>query len=265
MTSKPSSASDVVAQAARAFDAATALVQQVEDKVNALCARNGSLDMAALDRHQTDAHGLAWMVSYLEILKATLAWAKDLDEAGKLGRLPTLLLQIGFGEYFAQIGHGLAMSQDEIVRLDRYGLQEAGRSFLAQADVAALCAINVQARPELITLLRQAGPAAVVDASDANDETAALIRGQFRAFADEQVAPHAPSWHDNNQLIPVDTIAQLGKLGAFGLTTPAAYGGSEMGAEAMCVVTEELSRGYIGVGSLGTRSEIACELIRLGE
>ncbi len=32
----------------------------------------------------------------------------------------------------------------------------------------------------------------------------------------------------------------------------------------MCVVTEELSRGYIGVGSLGTRSEIAAELIRLG-
>ena len=30
----------------------------------------------------------------------------------------------------------------------------------------------------------------------------------------------------------------------------------------MCVVTEELSRGYIGVGSLGTRSEIAAELIR---
>ena len=29
----------------------------------------------------------------------------------------------------------------------------------------------------------------------------------------------------------------------------------------MCLVSEELSRGYIGVGSLGTRSEIACELI----
>jgi (2S)-methylsuccinyl-CoA dehydrogenase len=37
-----------------------------------------------------------------------------------------------------------------------------------------------------------------------------------------------------------------------------------MGKMAMCVVTEELSRGYIGVGSLGTRSEIAAELIRLG-
>ena len=37
-----------------------------------------------------------------------------------------------------------------------------------------------------------------------------------------------------------------------------------MGKLAMCVVTEELSRGYIGVGSLGTRSEIAAELIRAG-
>ena len=37
-----------------------------------------------------------------------------------------------------------------------------------------------------------------------------------------------------------------------------------MGKLAMCVVTEELSRGYIGVGSLGTRSEIAAELIRSG-
>ena len=142
-------------------------------------------------------------------------------------------------------------------------MTDAARAFLDHADVAALCAIGINARPELIALLRQAGPAAVVDASDANDETAALIRGQFRALADEKIAPFAPAWHDNNQLIPVDTIAELGRLGVFGLTTPAAFGGSEMGAEAMCVVTEELSRGYIGVGSLGTRSEIACELIRL--
>ena len=203
------------------------------------------------------------MASYVEILKATLDWARELDGAGTLGRLPTLLLQIGFGEYLAQIGHGIAMSQDEIVRPDRYGLTDPARAFLDHADVAALCAIGINARPELVALLRQAGPAAVVDASDANDETAALIRGQFRALADEKIAPFAPTWHDNNQLIPVDTIAELGRLGVFGLTTPAAFGGSEMGAEAMCVVTEELSRGYIGVGSLGTRSEIACELIRL--
>jgi (2S)-methylsuccinyl-CoA dehydrogenase len=250
---------NVVTQAQRALQAATAFVGKVGDKVFELC-RN---DAAALDRHQVEAHGLAWMTSYLEILKATHHWAQDLEQAGKLGRLPALLLEIGFGEYLAQIGHGIAMSQDEIVRPARYGLDEAARDFLADADVARFCAAGVTARPELIALLRQAGPQAVVDASDSNDETAALIRGQFRAFADDKIAPFAPAWHDNDQLIPIDTIAELGRLGVFGLTTPAAFGGSEMGAEAMCVVTEELSRGYIGVGSLGTRSEIACELIRL--
>src|SRR5258705_8176444 len=52
-------------------------------------------------------------------------------------------------------------------------------------------------------------------------------------------------------------------MGVFGLTVPEEFGGSGLGKLAMCVVTEELSRGYIGVGSLGTRSEIAAELIRI--
>ena len=50
----------------------------------------------------------------------------------------------------------------------------------------------------------------------------------------------------------------------FGLTVPEEHGGAGMGKAAMCVVSEELSRGYIGVGSLGTRSEIAAELILCG-
>ncbi len=53
----------------------------------------------------------------------------------------------------------------------------------------------------------------------------------------------------------------MNELGVFGLTIPENYGGLGLGKEAMCVVSEELSRGYIGVGSLGTRSEIAAELI----
>ena len=118
------------------------------------------------------------------------------------------------------------------------------------------------ARADLIVSLRQAGPGAAVDASDAADETARLIRQQFRAFTEAEVVGNAPVWHGADQLIPLELIAQLAELGVFGLTTPAEFGGSEMGAEAMCVVTEELSRGYIGVGSLGTRNEIACELIR---
>jgi (2S)-methylsuccinyl-CoA dehydrogenase len=59
----------------------------------------------------------------------------------------------------------------------------------------------------------------------------------------------------------MEIIDEMSALGVFGLTIPEAFGGFGMGKTAMCVVSEELSRGYIGVGSLGTRSEIAAELI----
>src|ERR1700728_608898 len=83
----------------------------------------------------------------------------------------------------------------------------------------------------------------------------------MRKFADGQVAPHAQEWHLKNQYIPLGIIAQMSELGVFSLTIPEDYGGMGLGKESMCVVSEELSRGYIGVGSLGTRSEIAAELI----
>jgi len=73
--------------------------------------------------------------------------------------------------------------------------------------------------------------------------------------------PDAHEWHLKDQLIPIEIVQHMGELGVFGLTIPEAFGGSGLGKTAMCVVSEELSRGYIGVGSLGTRSEIAAELI----
>ncbi len=59
-------------------------------------------------------------------------------------------------------------------------------------------------------------------------------------------------------------MEKLAAMGVFGLTVPEEHGGVGMGKIAMCLVSEALSAGYIGVGSLGTRSEIAAELIRLG-
>ena len=86
----------------------------------------------------------------------------------------------------------------------------------------------------------------------------------MRRFADAEVVPHAQDWHRANEYIPLEVVAGLSELGVFGLTIPEEYGGLGLGKVAMCVVSEELSRGYIGVGSLGTRSEIAAELILVG-
>jgi (2S)-methylsuccinyl-CoA dehydrogenase len=91
-----------------------------------------------------------------------------------------------------------------------------------------------------------------------------MIRDQFRRYADEKVVPFAHDWHLKDELIPMAVITDLAEMGVFGLTIPEEFGGFGLSKASMVVVSEELSRGYIGVGSLGTRSEIAAELILCG-
>jgi (2S)-methylsuccinyl-CoA dehydrogenase len=86
------------------------------------------------------------------------------------------------------------------------------------------------------------------------------VHEQFARFADDH-AEAAHGWHLHNQLIPDAVIAEMARLGVFGLTVGEEFGGSGLGKSTMCVLTEELSRGFIGLGSLGTRTEIAAELI----
>jgi (2S)-methylsuccinyl-CoA dehydrogenase len=83
----------------------------------------------------------------------------------------------------------------------------------------------------------------------------------MRRFAEAEVEPHAHGWHLRNEYIPLSVVEQMAELGVFGLTIPEEHGGLGLSKVSMCVVSEELSRAYIGVGSLGTRSEIAAELI----
>jgi (2S)-methylsuccinyl-CoA dehydrogenase len=113
-------------------------------------------------------------------------------------------------------------------------------------------------RREVAVLMAESG---TLEADAGLDETHMMIRDQFRRFADEKVAPFAHDWHLKDALIPLPLIDELAGLGVFGLTVPEAFGGMGLGKQAMCVVSEELSRGYIGVGSLGTRTDIAAELI----
>jgi (2S)-methylsuccinyl-CoA dehydrogenase len=232
------------------------------DKVS----RNGAVDAAALEREQFAAHGYAWLATYIEALRQTLGWAERLDAAGMLGELETLMLEAGFGEYLAQIAGGIALSQVEIARPSDIGVADADiETFRATPAVKALAAGNTAALRQRIAGLIAALPeGAEFGDPGLDDETLVLMRDQFRRFGAEHVTPFAPDWHRQDQLIPIEVVNLLGELGVFGLTVPEAHGGLGLGKTAMCVVTEELSRAYIGVGSLGTRSEIAAELIRLG-
>ncbi len=217
-----------------------------------------------LERHQHALHGLAWLATYVEGLRQMNNWAEALHAEGRFGPLEELILQIAFGEYIAQIKGGIPMSQSEIIRPADLGLENALAAFSTPAiDVLVKRGNSDAARHALTTLIAERQGVSVFGTSGLDDEME-MVREQFRRFAEDKVAPHAHAWHLNDELIPMEIITEMAELGTFGLTIPEEYGGFGMSKTAMCVVSEELSRGYIGVGSLGTRTEIAAELILCG-
>ena len=221
---------------------------------------SGKVSAAALEARQDQAHALSWLATYVEGLRQLQAWADRLAARGAFGPMETLILQIGFGEYLSQIAGGIPMSQLEIARLADLGLT------WTPGDAAArlIAGGNTQeSRAALVACMRDNHGRATFGATGL-DEELEMIRDQFRRYADEKVIPFAQAWHLKDELIPMEIIQDLAGMGVFGLTIPESYGGFGLSKASMVVVSEELSRGYIGVGSLGTRSEIAAELILCG-
>lgn len=245
-------------------DAAAAVDDLLTKAIDALApriARDGRVDASALEAEQPAAHGLAWFATYAEGLRQMAGWGTRLEAAGKLGERESLILQAAFGEYLAQIHGGIALSQSETARPRDLGLTPEDVDAFFRGPVKELInGGNTNAvRMRLAALIEDGN----FGDPGLGDETLELIQSQFRRFTDERITPHAHGWHLADALIPEGTIGQMAELGVFGLTIPEKWGGLEMGKTAIGVVTEELSRGYLGVGSLGTRSEIAAELIRL--
>jgi len=254
---------DLLHTCERSYETARQVLSVIRDHLaNKVSGEDGKFDAAIMEREQHACHGFAWFATYVTALGEMLAWARRLEAEDKFGELEQLILQAVYSEYLHQIYGGAPMSQGEFVRLADFGIEVRERKAL---------------QTPYTTLLREHGFTSGCKARIADlikdghfgnlgvgDETLDLVRDQFRRFVDDQVQPHAHGWHEKDELIPMEIIDQMAEMGVFGLTVPEEYGGHGMGKMAMCVVTEELSRGYIGVGSLGTRSEIAAELIRLG-
>ncbi len=248
-----------------ALAAADDFLARARIRVRESVSMDGVVDAQAIEAQQFAVHGLAWMATYVEALRQSLAWASRLQETGQLGAMERLLLQLVFGGYLAELSNGIAMSQVEIVRPGDLGLRDDDlAAFRSDAVIRLIESGNTQSeRDRLALLLVEAASSAEFGALGL-DETNAMVREQFRRFTDDHVTEAAHGWHLRDELIPMDVVDAMSEMGVFGLTIPEVYGGHGMGKTAMCVVSEELCRGYIGVGSLGTRSEIAAELILHG-
>ncbi|MGF1629025.1 MAG: acyl-CoA dehydrogenase family protein [Kiloniellaceae bacterium] len=250
---------DLLPTCAEALAAAESFGEAARRAVARLVAPGGKVEAGLLEREQFAAHGYAWLATYVAALREMLHWAERLEAAGQFGELEALMLQAAYGEYLSQLAGGIALSQVEVVRPADLGMDESDLGALATPAVKRLAANGNALRMAIAAHLAEGrfGEAGL------GDEMLEMIRDQFRKVAeDHREAAH--DWHLKDELIPLEVVEQLAGLGVFGLTVPEDFGGSGLGKLAMCVVTEELSRGYIGLGSLGTRSEIAAELIRLG-
>ncbi len=251
---------------AEALNSAESLKQQAIVAVAAFTrGANGNISARLVEEHQYATHGLAWLATYVEALRETLNWARQLKADGKLGELEQLMLQAGFSEYLGQIAGGIPMTLGEIIRPVDLGLDNNAVERFRTKEVSHLIEEGYSvAVKERIALLISDGLDTGNFGEAGLDETYSMIRDQFRRFANEEVLPYAHEWHLRDELIPMSVVNQMSELGVFGLTVPEEYDGLGLGKMSMCVVSEELSRGYIGVGSLGTRSEIAAELILTG-
>jgi len=244
---------------------AESLLARAVEVVRGRVSEGGKVSALLMDADQTATHGLAWLATYVEALRQMQAWAEALSADGKFGEIEQLIHQIAFGEYLWQIYGGLPMNQGEILRPQDLGLsQEDQRLMMTDAVMRLTQEGNTEAaRMRLVALMRDQRAEITVGASGLDDELE-MIREQFRRYAKDKVEPFAHEWHLKDELIPMEVIEELAEMGVFGLTIPEEHGGFGFSKTSMCVVSEELSRGYIGVGSLGTRSEIAAELILCG-
>jgi len=242
-----------------------AITDSAKSAVAGLVTENGRISAQLIEQHQTAAHGLAWLATYAQALQQMQSWADRLTTDNRFSEVEALILQIAFGEYLSQIAGGIQMNQTEVVRAADLGLTPADLAPLnAPAPAALMARGNTQAARSMLAQLMQDRAAELTVGASGLDAELEMIRDQFRRFSREKVEPFAHDWHLKDELIPMAIIDEMAEMGVFGLTIPEDFGGFGLSKSAMCVVSEELSRGYIGVGSLGTRSEIAAELILCG-
>jgi len=245
-----------------ALAAADDYVAQAHQVTLELASVDGKVNVDLVDKHQRVVHGYAWLKSSTTALRALLEWAERLQANNKLQQVEQLSLDIAFGEYLSQLVGGVAMGQNESVRPNDFGLFDESIA-LAQNEFVQyfLSSGNTADKRKALAEFCRDG---VAVAEEFGDEFIDAARTQYRRFTEEKIVPYSHQWHLDNALIPDDLVAELAELGTFGVCIPEQYDGLGLGKLVMSVITEELSRGWIAAGSLGTRSEIAGDLIHHG-
>jgi (2S)-methylsuccinyl-CoA dehydrogenase len=252
----------MAATISHAIETLDQIFAQAKAHLLAQVSENGKISAKKLDAHQMAAHALAYLATEIAAVKQLAAWELAVASV-KGGEASTekRLVRTYTAELLRQLRAGVNLGQTENVSLAELGISATQLLQMYGPELTAFA--DAETTYEAYAPLALAEPGAI-DAFALDDETLSAMRKEFRRFVDREVKPLAQDIHRKDVLIPMELITKMAELGVFGLTIPEEHGGLGLSKVAMCLVTEELSRGYIGVGSLGTRSEIAAELILAG-
>ncbi len=202
-----------------------------------------------IDTHQTVFHKYAWLFSYNELIKSVHKY----NEASKDTHLKQIIFLTTL-HFLQKLLYGINLNQVESTRLDEY------REFLSKNDLnyvyKKFLKFDFSNQP-IYKQFEEYG----FNAFYFFDAEFDLYLSELKIFVEKNVVPKAQSIHQNNELIPDSIIQSLSKMEVFAANISKEYGGLDLNKNIQSAITEELSRGYIGVGSLITRNDIASELI----
>lgn len=244
--------------AAQTIEAISALYDKALSNLRAELVVDGRPNGKKLNQRQLGAHALAYLATELEACRQLAGWA---ERTG--GEFEAKVACAYIGEVARSLPGGVDLGPCESIALSEMGITEDDLAETVRRPAVVAFGVEHAGGQAYLALAAHAREHGGGDLG-LGDATLNEVRAQFARFVDAEVIPIAQDVHRRDVLIPMSIVEHMSELGVFGLTIPEEYGGLGMSKVAMCVVTEELSRGYIGVGSLGTRAEIAAELIMGG-
>ncbi len=241
-----------LAEARSLLDAASALYDRCLERAQSIT-ENGK----NIDDHQVLTERIAYAATEVRAAREVLENADAITAEGRGSATLERLWATSAAELAGKVRNRLEPILDEL------GLGEDTLEACFPAEVRALLR-----RATSESVYRAIGQH-VAETRGSNDtpldEMHEQVRDQVRAFAAEEVMPHAEHIHRTDALVPEDFITKMAELGFFGLSVPEEYGGVEMGNLAMVLTTEELSRASLAAaGSLITRPEILTKALMGG-
>jgi (2S)-methylsuccinyl-CoA dehydrogenase len=219
--------------------------------VRALVTEDGRISSGrAIEREQRAAHGLAWLATYVESVRAARLLCRALSRPSKFGEIEDLIVRIGLGEYLAQIFGGIPMSQGEMVRPATSACpRRCGRAASPAAAETLIATGNTAANRARLADLVQPQESSGHFGEPGLDETLEAIRDEMRKFSLAEVTPHAHEWHLRTPTSRSTSIAKLAELGVFGLTLPESYSAAWASARRACASSPRSCRAAISASA----------------